>query len=82
MTTEHTVVSFRQTKKKTVQFSGRLLANYRDLYLQLEHMSGARRSALADPAAVPRTVAMDRGLTPWPDDDFSPSSPRRAAICL
>ena len=35
MTTEHTVVSFRQIKKKTVQFSGRLLANYRDLCLQL-----------------------------------------------
>jgi hypothetical protein len=35
MTTEHTVVSFRQIKKKAVQFSGRLLANYRDLCLQL-----------------------------------------------
>ena len=31
MTTEHTVVSFRQIKKKAVQFSGGLLANYRDL---------------------------------------------------
>jgi hypothetical protein len=35
MTTEHTVVSFRQIKKKAVQFSGGLLANYRDLCLQL-----------------------------------------------
>jgi len=35
MTTEHTVVSFRQIKKKAVQFSGRLLANCRDLCLQL-----------------------------------------------
>jgi hypothetical protein len=26
MTTEHTVVSFREIKKKAVQFSGRLLA--------------------------------------------------------
>jgi len=32
MTTEHTVVRFRQIKKKAVQFKcGRLLANYRDL---------------------------------------------------
>ena len=36
MTTEHTVVRFRQIKKKAVQFKcGRLLANYRDLGLQL-----------------------------------------------
>ena len=34
MTTEHTVVRFRQIKKKAVQFKcGRLLANYRDLCL-------------------------------------------------
>ena len=36
MTTEHTVVRLRQIKKKAVQFKcGRLLANYRDLCLQL-----------------------------------------------
>jgi hypothetical protein len=35
MTTEHTVVSFRLIKKKAVQFSSRLLANYRDLCLEL-----------------------------------------------
>src|ERR1700737_1496144 len=36
MTTEYTGGSFRQIKKKTVQFKyGRLLANYRDLCLQL-----------------------------------------------
>ena len=36
MTTEHNGGSFRQIKKKAVQFKcGRLLANYRDLCLQL-----------------------------------------------
>ena len=36
MTTEHTVVRFRQIKKKAVQFKcGRLPANYRELCLQL-----------------------------------------------
>jgi hypothetical protein len=35
MTTEHTVVSFRKIKKKSVQFSERLLANHRDICLHL-----------------------------------------------
>jgi hypothetical protein len=41
MTTEHTVVRFRQIKKKAVLFKcGRLLANYRDLCLQLPPRAG------------------------------------------
>jgi hypothetical protein len=54
MTTEHTVVSFRQIKKKAVQFSGRLLANYRDLCLQLPPLTRRNRGRII---RLPRALA-------------------------
>jgi hypothetical protein len=54
MTTEHTVVSFRQIKKKAVQFkSGRPLGNYRDPCLQYPRVSSDTPSFAAFTAVAP-----------------------------
>ena len=63
MTTEHTVVSFRQIKKKAVQFkSGRPLGNYRDPCLQYPRVSSdtpaSQLSRPSHPACASTPLAM------------------------
>jgi hypothetical protein len=59
MTTEHTGGSFRQIKKKAIQFKcGRLLANYRDRCLQLPPRAARSRPIFGSKLAHTKDVRL------------------------